>query len=63
MASQIIPERSAPSVRPLQTTLRISGFLDIKFGTVDTVFGTALNELHWAPCEELPAAHRLLTTH
>jgi hypothetical protein len=34
--------------------LRISGFLDIKFDTVDIVFGTSANELHRPPCLEPP---------
>lgn len=40
--------------------LRISGFLDTKFDTVNIEFGTAVNELHRPPCRELHEAHRLL---
>jgi hypothetical protein len=43
--------------------LRISEFLDTKFGTVDTLFGTEVSQLHQSPCGKLPAAHRLLITH
>jgi hypothetical protein len=34
--------------------LRISGLLDIGFDTVDTVFGTSVNELHRPSCLEPP---------
>ncbi|MDP3351447.1 MAG: hypothetical protein Q8S92_20860, partial [Hydrogenophaga sp.] len=36
------------------TPLRISVFMDIKFGTVDTAFGTAVSELHLPPVENSP---------
>lgn len=34
--------------------VRISVFMDIKFGTVDTAFGTAVSELHLPPVENSP---------
>jgi len=30
--------------------------MDIKFGTVDTVVGTAVREFLWSPCAGLPTA-------
>ena len=43
--------------------MRISDFLDIKFDTVDTVVGTAVTQLLWAPCGGFPNAsgHSTLT--
>lgn len=41
---------------PASLQLRISGFLDTKFDTVDMEFGTSVNELHRPPCGELHEA-------
>lgn len=38
----------------LAQVMRISVFMDIKFGTVDTAFGTAVSELHLPPVENSP---------
>lgn len=40
-------------LRSMSLALRISGFLDTKFDTVDIEFGTSVNELDRPPCREL----------
>lgn len=56
--------RLAPNVQGhrhffAKSQLSISGFLDTKFDTVDTVFGTSVKELHAPLCREFQHAHRL----
>ncbi len=60
LAKRTLQQALDPGRPPRQCQLRISGFLDTKFDTVDIEFGTAVNELHRPPCRELHEAHRLL---
>jgi hypothetical protein len=63
MLSIDTPETSTMQLKKAEMaghfTVRISGFLDTKFDTVDTVFGTSVKELHAPLCREFQHAHRL----